>query len=149
MNLPFRHVAFVGTLVASLLAPLDASASGEVSMQQFDGSTQSSEHVGMKLVGLTLLLSSPNHKDVLEIETDACSYPAGVERCLPYKTTLRRDGRAHVIELERGSVFVNMTDAIEHLPHSSQVLAPRHVIVHLHTVRGTYISAQGALDGVK
>jgi len=144
-----RYVAFVGTIAASLLAPLNASASGAVNVQQFDGSTQSYEHVGMKLVGLTLFLSSPNHKDVLEIVTDACSYPGGVQRCLPYKTTLRRNGRTHAIELERGSVFVNMTSDIEHLPHSSQILAPQHVIVHLHTVRGTYIDAQGALDGVK
>jgi hypothetical protein len=144
-----RNVLLIGTTVAALLAPVNAFASGQVDVQQFDGSTQSYEHVRMKLVGLTLFLSSPNHKDVLEIVTDACSYPGGVQRCLPYKTTLRRDGRPHVIELERGSVFVNLTDAIEHLPHSSQVLAPQHVIVHLHTTRGTYISAQGALDGVK
>jgi hypothetical protein len=116
---------------------------------QFDGSTQSYQHVGMKLVGLTLFLSSPNHKDVLEIVTDACSYPGGVRRCLPYKTTLRRDGRTNVIELERGSVYVNTTGEIEHLPHSSQILAPKSVIVHLHTLRGTYINAQGELDGVK
>jgi hypothetical protein len=144
-----RHLAFLGTIVAALSAPNAASAGGEVDVQQFDGSTQSYEHVHMKLVGLTLYLSSPNRKDVLEIVTGACSYPGGVQRCLPYKTTLRREGRTHVIELERGSVFVNMTSDIEHLPHSSQILAPQHVIVHLHTVRGTYIDAQGALDGVK
>jgi hypothetical protein len=143
-----RHLALVGTIVA-LLAPMNASASGQVDVQQFDGSIQSYEHVRIRLVGLTLFLSSPNRKDVLEIVTDACSYPGGVQRCLPYKTTLRRDGHPHVIGLERGSVFVNMTGNIEHLPHSSQILAPNHVIVHLHTIRGTYINAQGSLDGVK
>jgi len=144
-----RNVALALTIVASLLVPARAAASGQVYVQQFDGSTQSYENVRMKLVGLTLFLSSPNHKDVLEIVTDACSYPGGVQRCLPYKTTLRRDGHTHAIELERGSVFVNMTSDIEHLPHSSQILAPQHVVVHLHTLRGTYINAQGLLDGMK
>ncbi len=136
----------LAALCSALLMPIAANATGHVTVLQFDGSTQTYEHVRMKLVGLTLFVTSPNRKDVLEIVTDACSYPAGVEHCLAYRTTLRRGGRPHTIPLDRGGVYVNATSAAEHLPHSSQVLAPHHVIVDLHTVRGTYIAAFGTLD---
>jgi hypothetical protein len=135
--------------VIALLAPIAAQASGLVSVQQSDGSTQSYQRVGMKLVGRTVFLSSPNRKDVLEIATDACSYPAGVERCLPYATTLHRGGRSHLIPMDRGAVYLNLTNDVEHLPHSSRILEPQHVLVHLHTMRGTYISADGKLDVTK
>jgi len=139
----------VAAAIGAILAPCTAFATGKVEVQQFDGSTQTYQHVDMKVVGLTVFLSSPNRKDVLEIVTDACSYPAGVERCLPYRTTLRRGGRPHTLPLERGAVYLNTTNEVEHLPHSSEVLAPHHVIVHLDTMRGTYISAFGSLDGEK
>ncbi len=136
----------LAALVSALLTPIAANANGHVTVLQFDGSSQTYERVRMKLVGLTLFLTSPNRKDVLEIVTDACSYPAGVERCLAYRTTLRRGGRPHTIPLDRGDVFVNATSVAEHLPHSSEIIAPHHIIVDLHTVRGTYIAAFGTLD---
>jgi hypothetical protein len=139
----------VAMAVATMLAPLVSQASGLVSVQQSDGSTQNYERVRMKLVGRTLFLSSPNRKDVLEIVTDACSYPAGVERCLPYATTLHSGNRPHLIPMDRGAVYLNLTSDVEHLPHSSQTLQPQHVIVHLHTMRGTFISANGRLDVTK
>ncbi len=136
----------LAALVSALLTPIAANATGHVTVLQFDGSSQTYDRVRMKLVGLTLFVTSPNRKDVLEIVTDACSYPAGVEYCLAYHTTLRRGGHPHAIALDRGGVYVNATSVSEHLPHSTEVLAPHHVIVDLHTVRGTYIAAFGTLD---
>jgi hypothetical protein len=144
-----RGTLAFATLAAALACAGAAHAEGMTTVTQSDGSTQTYAHVRMRLDGTKLFLTSPNGKDVLEITTGACSFPMSVERCLPYDTVLHRDGHAHPIALIRGALYFNTTTDVQHLPHSTQVLAPGNVVVHLHTMRGTLISAQGRLDNAK
>ena len=145
----YALLASVAVLGIALAAGNVANAEGQTDVQQSDGSSQTYRHVHMRLDGRTLFLSSPDRKDVLEVSSDACSYAGDVQRCLPFATTLHRHGRTHTIALSRGTVYLNLGSDVAHLPHSSRALGPHQVLVHLHTRRGTFISAQGTLDGVK
>jgi len=144
-----KTVTIIAILAAVLLVGDAAGAEGLATIQQSDGSTRTYTHVHMHLVGRTLYLRSPDRRDIIEIMTNACSFAATLERCLPYLTTLHKPGSTHTIELERGIVYVNIGATVAHLPHSSQGLGPRDVLVYLHTTRGTMISVHGSLDRSK
>ncbi len=103
----------------------------------------------MQLVGQTLHLHSPDRKDTVEVASSACSVIGEVQRCLPYATSLHRDGVTHQIPLERGTLYLNLSGETQVLRHSSQTLAPHEVLLLLHTIRGTIVSVKGTLDGVK
>jgi hypothetical protein len=137
----------ISALVAAcLLAGGPAGAEGTTRVQQSDGVVQMYHHVNMRLVGQTLWLRSGDHKGVLEVATDACSFAGDVKRCLPYKTTLHQHGKTHQIEIEHGMVYLNLTGDTRRLPHSSEQILPHQVVVLLHTMHGTYVSVKGTLD---
>jgi hypothetical protein len=141
--------ATLAILIAFALATAAASARGTTRVQQADGSVQIYHDVDMQIIGATLRLRSPDRKDTLEVASSACSLVGEVQRCLPYATTLYRHGVTHHIPLERGTVYVNRSGDAQTLQHSSQSLGPHQVLLLLHTMRGTILSAQGTLDGDK
>ena len=144
-----RFIPVILALFTAVVSGGAASAEGVTRIQQSDGTTQIYHHVTMELAGHTLFLHSHDHKGVLEVTSEACSYRNDLQRCLPYKTMLRQHGKAHEIALEHGSVYLNLTDSVRRLPRSSEQLGPREILVLLHTIRGTYISVKGTLDQVK
>lgn len=135
--------AAIGTAV---LIASPAQADGTTRVQQSDGTVQTYEHVSIRQAGQTLWLRSGDHQGVLEVTSGACSYRGELQRCLPYKTTLHQNGQTREIVLEHGTVYVNPTGDPQPLPHSSAQLGPHEVLVHLRTVRGTYVSVQGTVD---
>jgi hypothetical protein len=118
-------------------------------MQQSDGTTQTYKNVRIDVAGRTVRLHSPDRHDTLIVQTDACTFVNEMRRCLPYATTLRRNGTTHAIALERGVVYYNTSGAPQHLSHSSEQVAPNGVLVHLRTMRGTLISVTGTVDATK
>jgi hypothetical protein len=144
-----KTVTIIAILAAVLLVGDAAGAEGMATIQQSNGSTRTYAHVHMHLAGRTLYLRSPDRRDTIEIMTNACSFAGSLERCLPYLTTLHKPGSTHTIALERGIVYVNTGATVAHLPHSSQGLGPKDVLVYLHTTRGTMISVRGSLDHSK
>jgi hypothetical protein len=137
------------TLAAFVLVTGATNAEGVTRVQQSDGSIQIYRHVNMQLAGQTLWLRSADRKGVLEVASGACSFAGRIQRCLPFMTMLHQHGKTHQIALEHGTVYMNLTDAAYHLPHSSERLGPREVLVLLHTMHGTYVSVKGTLDKVK
>ncbi len=136
-------------MVALLLATgAQAGAAGTTRVQQRDGSVQLYRDVRMSLKGETLWIKSADHKGALEVVDGACSFVGELQRCHPYAVTLHQHGRSRAIAIDRGTVYLNLSGAGQRLHHSSEVLAPRHVLIALHTVHGTYVSVQGALDEV-
>jgi hypothetical protein len=125
------------------------NAEGVTRVQQSDGSIQIYRHVDIRLAGQTLWLRSPDRRGTLEVASDACSFTGEIQRCLPFAATLHQAGKTHDIVLERGTVYVNLTDAVYRVPHSSERLGAHAVLVLLHTARGTIISVKGKLDTVK
>jgi hypothetical protein len=124
-----------------------ACAEGVARVQQSDGSIQTYNQVRMTLSGTTLWLRSPDGKDRLEITSGACTFPRELKRCLPYKVILHRLGGMHAIQITSGVFYLNLTGAPHRLTKSSQRLAPHHVLLFLHTVHGTFVTAHGTLDG--
>ncbi|MFZ1125460.1 MAG: hypothetical protein WAN59_10030 [Candidatus Baltobacteraceae bacterium] len=137
--------------VAVLLVAIgtQASAQGVTRVQQSDGSVRFYNDVRMSLNGETLWITAADRKGALEIVTGACSFSGELQRCHPSAVTLHQHGRTHAIAVDRGTVYFNLTADSQPLRHSSQRLAPKNVLVSFHTVRGTYVSVQGALDEVK
>lgn len=123
-----------------------ADAEGITRVQQSDGSVQVYRDVRMRFVGETLWITTADRHGVLEIANGACSFARALQRCLPYAMTLHQHGSVHPIAIDRGTVYLNPTDAPHRLPHSSDRLAPRDVLVALRTARGTYVSVRGTLD---
>ncbi len=136
-------------LAVFALATLATNAQGVTRVQQSDGSTQIYRQVDMRLAGQTLWLRSPDRKGVLEVAGGACSFAGAVQRCLPVTATLHQRGQTHEIALKRGTLYLNLTDTEVRVPHSSERLGPHHVLVLLHTERGTIISVKGTLDTIK
>ena len=140
-------IVALGTAFAAwVCAPGSARAEGVLRVQQSDGAVHVYRHVHLRLAGSTLWLRSPDGRDELKIESDACSFAGPLERCFPYDTTLRRRGVLHHIALERGTVYANLSGADAQLSHSSQHVGSLDVLVQLHTSRGTYLSLSGTLD---
>jgi len=145
-----RLAALVCALFAPCLTlPLPAIAEGTTRIQQSDGTIHVYRDVRIRLTGQTLWIHSADHKGVLEVTTGACSFVRDVQRCLPFAATLRQHGKTHEIALDHGTVFLNLTDAMQYLPRSSEGIGPRQILVLLHTMHGTYVTVRGTLDEVK
>lgn len=152
MKPPKRRVVAItclGLAAAWLASGLPASARGVTLIQESNGTVKTYSDVYMALDGQMLMLHSPDKKGTLRIFTGACSFDKSVERCLPYAVTLTQGGKTRKIAISHGTVFLNATNEARHLPLSSDMLAPRTVLVLFKTVHGTYVTVKGTLDEVK
>jgi hypothetical protein len=125
-----------------------ASAKGVTLVQQADGSVHTYIDVNIRLSGQTLWLRSADRKGVLKIGNGACSFIGAIQRCLPYAVALIQDGKTRQIAILHGTVFLNLSNAAQHLPRSSEELAPRTILALWRTVRGTYVTIKGTIDEV-
>jgi hypothetical protein len=125
-----------------------AIAKGTVRINQDDGTAQRYAGSIIRLVGNTIRVFSPDTRDVLTISHAACSYVGEIQRCLPYKVTLRRNGSDRAIGFDRGSVYINPSAVAQPLPRSSTQLPPNGVLVFVRTARGTSIAVHGTIDKV-
>jgi len=139
----------VYALAAFLVATISAvNATGVTLIQQADGAARTYLDVNIRMAGHTLWLRSADRQGTLEIVNGACSFSGAIQRCLPYAVTLHQDGKSHQIQISHGTVFLNLSNTGQHLPRSSEELAPRTVVILLHTQHGTYITAKGEIDQV-
>jgi hypothetical protein len=134
---------------AWLSAGTPASARGVTLIQESNGTVKTYSDVYMTLAGQMLTLRTPDKKGTLRILTGACSFDKSVERCLPYSVTLTQGGKMHKIAISHGTVFLNVTNESHYLALSSDMLAPRTVLVLFKTAHGTYVTVKGTLDEVK
>ena len=148
-HLRTRLCTVVVAVAAVVALGLPATAHGVTRLEQSDGVVHAYANVELRLVGETLWVTSPDRRGALEIAGGACSFTGGLQRCLPYALTLHQAGRTHAIGIDRGTVYVNLTPVTLALRRSSELLAPRGVLVAVHTVHGTSISIRGMLDAVK
>jgi hypothetical protein len=144
-----RPQAYATIAALAIATASAANAKGVALVQQSDGTVRTYSNVDMRMAGQTLTLRSADRKGMLRIASGACSFIQDVERCLPYAVTLTQNGKTHQIVISHGTIFLNLTNTAHHLPLSSDMLAPRTVLVLLKTAHGTYITAKGTLDEVK
>jgi hypothetical protein len=142
-------IASLALAAAWLVPGPPASAKGVTLIQQANGTVKTYSNVYMAVAGQMLTLRSSDRKGTLTIATGACSFDKNVQRCLPYSVTLTQGGKTHKIALSYGTVFLNLTNEAHYLPRSSEMLAPRTVLVLFKTAHGTYVTIKGTLDEVK
>jgi len=141
-----QFYALIAVLAIATLSP--ASAKGVTLIQRADGSVRTYVDVNIRLSGQTLWLRSADQKGVLKIVNGACSFIGAIQRCLPYAVALIQDGKTRQIAILHGTVFLNLSTAAQHLPRSSEELAPRTILALWRTVRGTYVTIKGTIDEV-
>jgi hypothetical protein len=132
-----------------LAAGLPASAKGVTLIAERSGKAKTYSNVNIALDRQTLTLRTADGKGILKIVTGACSFDNSVQRCLPYSVMLTQNGKTHPIAIDYGSVFLNLTNEAHHLPLSSDMLAPRTILVLFKTAHGTYVTSKGTVDEVK
>lgn len=123
-------------------------AKGTARVQQNDGSVQSYADVEIRITNKTLRLTTADGKGTLVIDKAACSYVGELMRCLPYTMTLDQGGGVHPLDFDRGTVYLNLTDAKQQLSFSSTQLPPRGILLALKTKVGTIITVTGVVDEV-
>ena len=152
METPHRSALnIMGLALAAAWLAVGAPANGRgvTLIQESNGTVKTYSNVYMALAGQMLTLYSPDKKGTLRILTGPCSFDKSVERCLPYSVTLTQGGKTHKIAISHGTVFLNITNQAHLLPLSSDMLAPRTVLVLFKTAHGTYVTVKGTLDEVK
>lgn len=137
-------VASVGLFLVATAARADAD--GVTRIQQSDGTVQTYPDAHIRLRGSTLWITSADHRGVLQVVNGACSFAGELQRCLTDTVTLHQHGKTHVIAVEHGTVYLNLSTAAQQLPHSGQQLASQSVLVAFRTARGTFVSVRGQLD---
>jgi hypothetical protein len=149
MKFRFPWLYAVVTLLMSVaLTNSSAIAKGTVRINQADGTDHLYAGSIIRLAGDTIRVFSPDSRDRLTISQTACSYVGEIQRCLPYKLILRRDGTDHTIGFDHGSVYFNPSAVARTLPRSSTQLPPNGVLVFVRTARGTSIAVHGTVDKV-
>jgi hypothetical protein len=139
----------VASVAAIVLATLTAaSAAGTARFQQRDG-TVNTYPVTIAFIHSSIRIAATDGHDTIDFPHAACSYAGELQRCLPYKIVLHRNGSAHTIAFEHGTVYINQTSAAQPLPYSTKKVPPNGLTLVVRSKRGTYITVSGTMDTVK
>jgi len=136
------------TLALVLAAASNAGAQGTITIQHVGQDPETYDRVGIKVIHDTLNVTSEDGKGTLIITRAACAYQGDVFVCLPTAVTLVQGGNVHALDLRRGTVYANMTNSMQRLPHSTTQLPPRGIVMSLLSGKGTYINLVGKIDKV-
>jgi hypothetical protein len=125
-----------------------ASAAGTATIVKSSGDTKIYDPVRIHMLGdSSVRIDSADGRGTLTIVHAACSFSGDLRRCLPYAVTLKQRGVTRPIEIERGTLYLNATDAALPLPHSSMKVPAHSIMLGLRTQRGTSICVTGRVDG--
>jgi hypothetical protein len=148
MHVPWRLPA-IAALALSFAAGAaqPAAAHATVMIQERGGTMRQYAHASIDIVRhQSLTITSPDGMDSIIIHHAACNFAGELERCLPYDVAVNKHGTTHMLELDRGTVYINRSDAPLPLRHSSSALAPHSIMLTLRTQIGTVISVTGRID---
>jgi hypothetical protein len=143
----FMLACSVALALASITAP--AGATGTMRVQKADGTVRVYEPVTLaytKATGLTI--TSPNGRDAITIADAACSYigESDILRCLLDTATFSKDGTVKPLEFTYGTLYYNRSTTLGHLPHSTQGVPGKGVVMLIKSTRGNYLSLTGTID---
>ena len=135
-------------ILLCLLLLLDAGtaiAKGVVRVQQSNGSVKNYD-VSIRVVHRSLRIMTSDGKGTLIIDHAACSYVGELQRCLLYGAKLQQNGETRPIDIDTGTVYVNLTNTKQQLPFSSTQIDPQGILLTMRTKIGTYVSMHGRID---
>lgn len=137
-------------LACLLSVPIGAAhATGTARIQQPDGAVKVYRDVRISIENKRMSITSSDGKGTLVIGKAACSMIGKLMRCFPYSAVLDQNGGAQPVAMQTGTVWLNLSDAIQQLPRSSTQLPLRGVLLSIRTKAGTYVSLQGTVDELK
>ena len=138
----------IGLLVAALVfgLSLPAGATGNVRIQQGDGSVQTYTGVTMRIGDRKLTLVSKDGVSTIIIGGANCNDNSKLVRCTGGDVTLRQDGKSYTIPFKSATFYFNLTDEYQALPLSTQKVPPHSVIFATLTAKGTHVNGDGKLD---
>jgi hypothetical protein len=140
-----RHAGpIVVAFVLVLAAP--ALATGNVRIQQSDGSVQTYTGVKMKIANKTLTLTSADKVSTVVISGADCAHAGDIVRCTGGGFSLLQDGKRHTVPFKAATFYVNPTGENQPLPHSTSMIPSRSVDFVIQTAKGTHITGGGKLD---
>jgi hypothetical protein len=140
-----RYLFGIAALALATTAP--AWATGTLKIQQNNNSISTYTDVGIKIVGKTLMLTSADKWSTVIISGGSCVDDNGLKRCNAKQLSMDEDGTMHVIPFVNATFYFNLTDADVMLPLSTIKIAPNSVIFSAKTIKGTYITGSGSIDG--
>ncbi|HXP92381.1 MAG TPA: hypothetical protein VN905_02860 [Candidatus Binatia bacterium] len=139
------RIAFAAAVLCATISP--ATAQGVVKVLQNDGSNQVYNNVVIDYKkGIELRITTADKKGTLIIDNAACSYVGEIIRCTVSSLSLRQGGVMQRLDLERGTIYANLSSKRQQLPLTSQSLDPRGILLALRTKIGTYLTMTGAID---
>lgn len=140
-----RHAGLsVAAFMLVLTAP--ALATGNVRMQQSDGSVQTYTGVGMKIANKTLTLTSADKVSTVVISGADCAHDGDIVRCTGGGFSLIQDAKRHAVPFKSATFYINPTGQNRPLPHSTTMLPSHSVDFVIQTAKGTHITGNGKLD---
>jgi hypothetical protein len=140
-----RFLARVGCALACVAFAVSlgtvAGAKGVSIIQKAGKDPERYPGVGITLIKNTsLTVTSPDGKDKLIMV-------GALQRCLVSGVSLQKNGQTKPLDLESGTVYVNLTNSNQPMSHTSSRLPPKGVLIALKTRIGTYITVDGVIDG--
>jgi glucose/arabinose dehydrogenase len=146
--LSIRMTSSLVILALAFCCAAGADARGTATVTKSTGVVRTYQNVRIHLLGTSSLrVVSADGQGSLTIRHAACSYIGDLRRCLPFEITLDQHGAKRLIDLERGTLYVNTTDGALTMPHSTVQVPPHSIVLGLQTLRGTVISVSGQVDG--
>lgn len=140
-----RHAGpIVAAFVLVLAAP--ALATGNVRIQQSDGSVQTYTGVTMKIANKKLTLTSADKVSTVVISRAHCAHAGDIVRCTGGGFSLLQDGQQHTVPFKSATFYVNLSPQNQPLPHSTTMIPSHSVDFVIQTAKGTHITGNGKLD---
>lgn len=136
-------------LALCILSVAQAGATGTVRVQQSNGTVKTYDDVSIRVKHNTVRIGTKDQKGVLVIDRAACSYVGELLRCLPTSFQLVQSDQTKTIQLINGLVYLNLTDQPQQMSLSSTQMKSHHLMLTLHTMRGTYITVRGQIDEIR
>jgi hypothetical protein len=125
-----------------------ARATGTVRIQQSDGSVNTYDDVGIKIIHEALYVTSADGKGTLVINRAACGYQQQILVCLPTTVTLVQAGSVKKLDLKTGTLYLNLTGSDQPLVLSTTKIPPHGLLFTFSTDVGTYVTLSGTVDKV-
>jgi hypothetical protein len=137
-----------GLIVAGFVLALSAPAlaTGNVRIQQSDGSVQTYTGVTMKVANKKLTFISADKVSTVVISGASCGHRGDLIVCNGGGFTFTHEGVPHTIAFKSATFYFNPTDQDQSLPMSTTKLAPHNVVFAIQTKKGTEITGDGKLD---
>ncbi|HLY03889.1 MAG TPA: hypothetical protein VKR56_15495 [Candidatus Cybelea sp.] len=138
----------VGLIVIAFVLAVSApaSATGNVRIQQRDGSTQTYTGVTFKIANKTLTIESADKYSKVVLRGADCAHEGDIVRCTGGAFTLFQGGEMHAVKFKSATFYFNLTDQDQTMPLSTMKVAAHSVVFVMQTAKGTYVTGDGKLD---